>query len=114
MPWRDLPTIMTAPLRGKTACPFSTGLLALAFANLLRGPGRAQPLAPYLLASLLAAVVVGMVSSLLDMPRTAFLFFLLLCFALFLDENPSANPPRTPVCPPEKAIADLAQSKITA
>ena len=90
------------------------GLLALAFANLLRGPGRTQPLAPYLLASLLAAVVVGMVSSLLDMPRTAFLFFLLLCFALFLDEKPSADPPRTPVCPPEKAIADLAQSKITA
>lgn len=90
------------------------GLLVLAFANLLGGPGRAQTLAPYLLASLLAAVVVGMVSSLLDMPRTAFLFFLLLCFALFLDEEPAADPPRTPVCPPEKAIADLAQSKITA
>jgi hypothetical protein len=74
-------------------------LLAMAFANLLRGPGADHVLAPYLLAALLACLVVGVFSSLLDMPRSAFLFYLLLCSALVLDarapesllEAPSAS-----------------------
>ena len=51
------------------------------------------------LAALLACLVVGVFSSLLDMPRSAFLFYLLLCSALVLDarapesllEAPSAS-----------------------
>ncbi|WP_291993134.1 O-antigen ligase family protein [Candidatus Accumulibacter sp. ACC003] len=78
-------------------------LLALAFANLLYGPGRTQVLAPYLLASLLAGLAVGVFSSLLDMPRTAFLFFLLLCSALFLDGTSSEALPGTSVGPQERA-----------
>jgi len=60
-------------------------LLAMAFANLLRGPGADHILAPYLLAALLACLVVGVFSSLMDMPRSAFIFYLLLCSALVLD-----------------------------
>jgi hypothetical protein len=66
-------------------------LLTLACGNLLRGPGRNHVLAPYLLAALTAFMVVGVFSSLLDMPRAAFLFFLLLCFALFLNGQPVAD-----------------------
>ena len=60
-------------------------LLTLAWVNLLRGPGRRHAFAPYLLAALTAFMVIGVFSSLLDMPRAAFLFFLLLCSALFLN-----------------------------
>ena len=62
-------------------------LLAMALRNLLRGPGSRHGLAPYLLAALAGSLVVGVFSSLLDMPRCAFLFYLLLCCALFLDEH---------------------------
>lgn len=75
-------------------------LLALACANLLRGPGRSHVLAPYLLAALTAFMAVGVFSSLLDMPRTAFLFFLLLCFALFLNGQAVADPRAAPSGPP--------------
>lgn len=74
-------------------------LLALACVNLIRGPGRSHVLAPYLLAALIAFMVVGMFSSLLDMPRPAFLFFLLLCFALFLNGCAAANPLAAPSVP---------------
>lgn len=63
------------------------GLLGLAFANLLRGRGREHALAPYLLAALTACLVIGIFSSVLDMPRPAFLLYLLSCFALFLEER---------------------------
>ncbi|MBK7956303.1 MAG: hypothetical protein IPK02_21460 [Candidatus Accumulibacter sp.] len=59
-------------------------LLAMAFGNLLSGPGRGHVLAPYLLAALAGGLAVGVFSSLLDMPRAAFLFYLLLCCALYL------------------------------
>ncbi|MEF8766610.1 MAG: hypothetical protein ABTS16_16760 [Candidatus Accumulibacter phosphatis] len=70
------------------------GLLGMAFANLLQGRGRAHVLAPYLLAALAACTVVGVFSSVLDMPRSAFLFYLLLCFALFLEGRSPAGIPR--------------------
>ncbi|WP_291991402.1 hypothetical protein [Candidatus Accumulibacter sp. ACC007] len=74
-------------------------LLALACVNLLRGPGRTHVLAPFLLATLIAFMTVGVFSSLLDMPRPAFLFFLLLCFALFLNGRAAANPLAAPSVP---------------
>jgi hypothetical protein len=69
-------------------------LLALAWVNLLRGPGRRHDFAPYLLAALTAFMVIGVFSSLLDMPRAAFLFFLLLCSALFLNGHAVVADPR--------------------
>lgn len=62
-------------------------LVAMAVRNLLQGPGSRHTLAPYLLAALAGGLVVGVFSSLLDMPRCAFLFYLLLCCALFLDDH---------------------------
>ena len=70
-------------------------LIAMAFARLLWGRGREQVLAPYLLAALSACLAVAVFSSVLDMPRSAFLFYLLLCSALFLDGRPPEAPPGT-------------------
>ena len=70
-------------------------LLAMAFARLLWGRGREHVLAPYLLAALSACLAVAVFSSVLDMPRSAFLFYLLLCSALFLDGRPPEAPPGT-------------------
>jgi hypothetical protein len=67
-------------------------LLAMAFARLLWGPGREHVLAPYVLAALSACLAVAVFSSVLDMPRSAFLFYLLLCCALFLDGCPPDGP----------------------
>lgn len=69
------------------------GIMTLAFSNLLRGPGREHVLAPYLIAALAGGAAVGAFSSILDMPRSAFLFFLLLCCALFLDGRARTDPP---------------------
>ena len=62
----------------------ATGLLVLLLAvgmalwHLLAGPARWQPMAPFLAASLCGALITGLVSSLMDVPRVAFLFFILL------------------------------------
>lgn len=71
-------------------------LVLLAVANLLRGPGAKHAAAPYLLAALFGCLVVGAFSSLLDMPRPAFLFHLLLCSALFLGPCFRDPPERAP------------------
>ena len=63
-------------------------LLALAIVNLLQSPRHEHELAPYLLAALLACMTAGLFVSVLDMPRVAFLFYLLLCCALFIDHGP--------------------------
>ena len=73
------------------------GLLVLALlvlwslVRLLSGSGRALLLAPYLAASLSGALAIGVVSSVMDVPRVAFLLFLLVFFALQLTnrEEPS-------------------------
>ena len=67
------------------------GLLVMAVANLVSGRGRGHWLAPYLLAALIAALAIGVFVSLLDMPRTAFLFFLLVVVALLIDGRGSSS-----------------------
>jgi hypothetical protein len=52
-------------------------LLASALATLQSARQRKSPVAPYLAACLVGALIVGMVSSLMDMPRVAFLLFFL-------------------------------------
>ena len=66
-------------------------LAALAIANLLRSAAGGDELAPYLLAALLGCMAAGLFVSLIDMPRVAFLFHLLLCYALFIDHCPGGN-----------------------
>ncbi|MBO3708169.1 MAG: hypothetical protein J5X21_17495 [Candidatus Accumulibacter sp.] len=68
-------------------------LVALAVVNLSRFPRHEHELAPYLLAALLACMTAGLFVSVLDMPRVAFLFYLLLCCALFLDHCPGSGAP---------------------
>ncbi|QKS28427.1 hypothetical protein [Accumulibacter sp.] len=68
-------------------------LLALAIINLSRVPQREHELAPYLLAGLLACMTAGLFVSVLDMPRVAFLFYLLLCCSLFIDHCPGGVVP---------------------
>jgi hypothetical protein len=65
------------------------GLVGLALWRVCAGPARHHPLAPFVAASLSGALLVGMVSSLMDVPRVAFLFFLVIFFALSLGEGDS-------------------------
>ena len=59
-------------------------LIGTALWQLVLGSARRQPLAPYLAASLIGVLLVGLVSSVMDVPRVAFLLFLLAFFALQL------------------------------
>jgi hypothetical protein len=67
-------------------------LLAYALWQLVFGTARLHALAPYLAASLVAVLLVGLVSSVMDVPRVAFLFFLLLFVALELARAGSKLP----------------------
>ena len=56
--------------------------LGFALRRLVGAAGRAPPIAPFLAASLCGALFVGAVSSVMDVPRVAFLLFLLSLFAV--------------------------------
>lgn len=68
-------------------------LLASALWRVSLGGARRHPLAPALAASLIGFVVVGLFDSLLDVPRVAWLFYLLLLVALTLRGSPCALAP---------------------
>lgn len=68
--------------RGLVGFLLFAALVAYALWHLVFGRARASALAPYLAASLSGALLVGLVSSLMDVPRVAFLLFLLLLFSL--------------------------------
>lgn len=77
--------------RGWLGLAAGAGLLAVTLMRLLaQGPARA-PLAPFIAASLLGAAIVGAISSLLDMPRTAFLLSLLIAIAWHLRPAPEGG-----------------------
>jgi hypothetical protein len=59
-----------------------TMLLCIALWRLTIGHARAHPLAPYLAAALVGFLIVGIFDSLLDAPRIAFLFYLVLLLSL--------------------------------
>ncbi|HTZ00326.1 MAG TPA: hypothetical protein VMB75_10840 [Rhodocyclaceae bacterium] len=61
------------------------GLTAWTLWRLTFGPARRHVLAPFLVASLAGFLAVGLVSSLTDAPRAAFLFYLFLLTALIID-----------------------------
>jgi hypothetical protein len=66
-------------------------VVSLALHNLLAGAGRSQPVAPFLAASLCGVLLVGLVSSVMDMPRVAFQFWLLVLLALSLRSGKVSN-----------------------
>jgi hypothetical protein len=72
--------------RGAPALLVFAALVALALWRVSFGAARGQPLAPYLAAGLAGACALGLVSSIMDMPRVAFLFLLLLFFCLHLPQ----------------------------
>jgi hypothetical protein len=68
--------------RGVAGLLLFAALMAYALWHLVFGRARALALSPYLAASLCAALSVGLVSSLMDVPRVAFLFYLLTLFSI--------------------------------
>ncbi len=68
--------------RGLPACVAFLICMAIALRRLVGAAGRAVPIAPFLAASLCGALCVGLVSSVMDVPRVAFLLFLLTLFAV--------------------------------
>jgi hypothetical protein len=70
--------------RGLAGLLLGAALVGTALWQLVLGAARRQPLAPYLAASLCGVLLVGLVSSVMDVPRVAFLLFLLAFFALQL------------------------------
>ena len=70
-------------------------LLASALVTLRSAALRGTTAAPYLMASLVGALLVGTVSSLLDMPRVAFLLFFLALMSTQLGTAPGASVPRS-------------------
>ena len=67
--------------------------LAAAGGHLAGRPTRGHPLAPVLLASLAGGVTVGLVDSLVDMPRITLLLMLILWLGLTLRRPPDQAPP---------------------
>lgn len=68
--------------RGLVGFLLMAALTAYALWHLVFGRARARALAPYLAASLCGALLVGLVSSLMDVPRVAFLLLLFLMVSL--------------------------------
>jgi hypothetical protein len=71
-------------------------LLLAAFGRIVFGDARGHPLAPFLAAGLTGFMIVGAFDSLLDVPRVAFLFYLLILVSLIL---PSGRPPASAASP---------------
>ena len=59
-------------------------LVGVAVARVMWGPARQHPLAPYLAAALWGVGTIGLVSSVMDVPRVAFLFYVLVLLSLML------------------------------
>ncbi|SFC73145.1 hypothetical protein SAMN05216344_13613 [Polaromonas sp. OV174] len=68
--------------RGSIGLLLFIALMAYALWHLIFGRARTLALSGYLAASLCAALLVGLVSSLMDMPRVAFLVYLLALFSI--------------------------------
>lgn len=68
--------------RGLAGLLLLIALMAYALWHLVIGHGRSLPLSPYLAASLCAALLVGLVSSFMDAPRVAFLFYMLTLYSI--------------------------------
>lgn len=68
--------------RGLAGLLLLAALMAYGLWHLVIGRARLLPLSPYLGASLCAALLVGLVSSFMDAPRVAFLFYLLTLYSL--------------------------------
>jgi hypothetical protein len=73
--------------RGGIGLLLFIALMALALSHLVFGPAQTLPLSMYLAASLCAALSLGLVSNLLDVPRIAFLVYFLSFFSIQTESN---------------------------
>lgn len=86
--------------RGLLGALVFAGLFGWALQRLCTTPASSVRVAPFLAASLGGGLIVGLVSSVMDTPRVAFLFCLLALFALALTQQAAdarladAHPPR--------------------
>jgi hypothetical protein len=76
-------------------------MTVLGLSRLSFGRGREHELAPALAAALVGFLVVGLFDSLLDVPRMAFLFYLLLLLSLGLRALPASDNPAASEAPPK-------------
>ncbi|MHB1247926.1 MAG: hypothetical protein ACYCZL_00705 [Polaromonas sp.] len=74
--------------RGLAGLLLLAALMTYALWHLVAGRARSLPLSPYLAAALCAALLVGLVSSFMDAPRVAFLFYLLTLYAIQTTQEP--------------------------
>jgi hypothetical protein len=70
---------------------FFVSLTGVAMYRLIAGAARRHPLAPFLAAALAGFLMVGLFDSLLDVPRLAFLFYLLTTISLVLSSRPQGE-----------------------
>jgi hypothetical protein len=75
--------------RGLAGTLLMAALMACAFWHLVAGRARSQPLSPYLAASLCAVLLVGLVSNIMDVPRVAFLYYLLTLYSMHATRTPA-------------------------
>jgi hypothetical protein len=75
--------------RGVIGLLLYAALVGAAAWRLVFGAARSHPAAPYLAASLAGGCALGLVSSVMDMPRVAFLFLLLALLSLHLPRPPA-------------------------
>jgi len=82
-PWHmDNLFLETLVERGLAGLLLLAALMGYALWHLVIGRARSLPLSPYLAASLCAALLVGLVSSFMDAPRVAFLYYLLTLYSM--------------------------------
>ena len=67
-------------------------LMGYAFKRLVAASGQGVPIAAYLAASLGGALLVGLTGSLMDVPRVAFLLFLVTFFSIRVVGDPRSVP----------------------
>ena len=70
--------------RGGVGLVLTLLLAAMALVSVLFSPARHHALSPYLAAALCGVGTVGLVSSVMDVPRVAFLFYLLMLFSVLI------------------------------
>ncbi len=64
-----------------------TALIAYAFWNLILGRARTMLIAPYLASSVCAVLCIGCISSVMDVPRVAFIFYLLTLLSIHIKND---------------------------
>lgn len=74
--------------QGLTGLLLLAALMTYALWSLVIGRARSLPLSPYLAASLCAAILVGLVNSFMDVPRVAFLYYLLTLYSIQTGQEP--------------------------